>query len=159
MYIFTFRKSKLCYHMTSPPRYLTWNCPYIQPENIVSLGRRELLVTRSCTQLSPAALSQTHSTTIYPYQEKTRVIIDSIFQVKSLYGYFIIFKNHYDFCIVLQGRVILEELVLSSPLSRMAIFNSALPRGYISQYTPLGKNWMFSVLGNTLVQEGNLERG
>ena len=91
--------------------------------------------------------------------QKTRVIIDSIFQVRSLYGYFIIFKNHYDFCIVLQGRVILEELVLSSPLSRMAIFNSALPRGYISQYTPLGKNWMFSVLGNTLVQEGNLERG
>ena len=32
------------------------------------------------------------------------------------------------FCIVLQGRVLLEELILSIPLSRRAIFRSILPR-------------------------------
>ena len=36
-----------------------------------------------------------------------------------------------NFCIVSQGRVILEEWILSIPLSARAIFHSTLPRGYI----------------------------
>ena len=63
----------------------------------------------------------------------------------------------YNFCIFLQGRVILKELILSIPLSGRAIFPSKLPKGYISQYTPKGKYWMFCVLGNTLVQEGDTQ--
>ena len=41
-----------------------------------------------------------------------------------------------NLCIVLQGRVILEDSILSISLSGRAIFHSTLPRGYISQYVP-----------------------
>ena len=33
-----------------------------------------------------------------------------------------------------------------------------LPWGHILQYVPLGKCWMFCVLGKKLVQEGKIER-
>ena len=39
-----------------------------------------------------------------------------------------------NFCIVLQGRGILEEFILSIPLSGRAIFHRTLPRSYFSQY-------------------------
>ena len=61
--------------------------------------------------------------------------------------------------IVLQGRVILDELILSIPLPGKAHFHCTLPSSYTLPYTPYGKHWMFCVLGNTLVQEGNIERG
>ena len=55
------------------------------------------------------------------------------------------------FVIVLQGRLILDELIISISLSGRAIYQSTLPKGYISQYTPSGEYWKISVLTNTLV--------
>ena len=63
-----------------------------------------------------------------------------------------------NFCSVLNSRVLLEKLIISVPLSGRAIFHWTLLRDYISQSTPMGKYWMFCMLGNTLVQEGNFER-
>ena len=62
------------------------------------------------------------------------------------------------FCIILQGKEILEKLILSVPITGRAIFYNTLPRGYISQYSPGGKYWMFCALGYIIVQEGNIER-
>ena len=45
-----------------------------------------------------------------------------------------IFTN--NFFIVLQGRIILGELILSISLSGRAILHRTLPRGYVSQDTP-----------------------
>ena len=53
---------------------------------------------------------------------------------------------------------ILVEFMLSISLSGRAIFHSTLSRGYILQYTPYGEDWIFCVSGNTLVQEGNIDR-
>ena len=48
------------------------------------------------------------------------------------------FNEYLDICysIVIQGRVIWEELIFSIPFPERAIFHHILPRGYISQYTP-----------------------
>ena len=44
----------------------------------------------------------------------------------------------------------MEELILSIPLPERALFHRILSRGYISHYTPQGKNWLFCLLGNTI---------
>ena len=53
---------------------------------------------------------------------------------------------------VIQGRVILRNVILIIPLSGRRRKNSTLHMGYISQYTTQGEYKMFWVLGNTLVQ-------
>ena len=63
-----------------------------------------------------------------------------------------------NFRIVPQGRVLLEELILSIILSGKAIVHTTLHGGYITQHSPKGEYWLFFVLGNTLDQKGNIER-
>ena len=47
-----------------------------------------------------------------------------------------LYKFGNNFSIVLQGRVILEELIICKPLPGRDIFHHTLPSCYISQYTP-----------------------
>ena len=62
--------------------------------------------------------------TIYPPMSPHMVIIQT----------FIIIMN--NFCVVLQGSVIIDKLIHSIPLSGRARLHSQLPKGYISKYTP-----------------------
>ena len=61
------------------------------------------------------------------------------------------------FCILLQARAILEKFILSIPLSQRATFHGTLPRGYLSQFTPLGRYWFFCVQENMIDQEANIK--
>ena len=60
-------------------------------------------------------------------------------------------------CIALQGRGIPKKLIVCIIFPWKAIFHCTLSRGFIVPYTPNGNYWMFCVLGNTLVREGNIE--
>ena len=91
---------------------------------------------------------------------RQRALFNHIFLVESSYRQYNIFYEDLwvFFCLILRDRKILEKLIFSIFLHRRAIFHSRLPRGYISQYTPVGEYRLFCVLGNTLVGEDNIER-
>ena len=94
---------------------------------------------------------------LYQYKDDTRVIFDHISRVKSSYGHYIIRRIiTIIYCIILQGRIILEVSIICIPLFR---------EGIISQYTPLGIHFtvyslgqILDVLYNSLVQKGFIQR-